>query len=85
MFILVAGGLILLFVASVAMKQRAVSEAKYNIAVSKVMSAILSSSEVAPVTHKVVNVPLVNYAFYWNNYFVGEIDVVGIIGQGLGD
>ena len=83
-FILVAGGLILLFFASVAIKQRAVSEAKYNIAVSKDLSAILSSSQVAAGTANVINVPYVNIDFDCNNYYVGEIDEVGNIGQSLG-
>src|SRR3989338_5872213 len=73
-FVLVVGGIILIFFIGIVTKQKSVSDVKQNIAMREALDTILVSSQVASGTSSLVNVPSINVEFDCNNYFVGDFD-----------
>ncbi len=73
-FILIVGGIILIFFIGLITKQKTVSTTKLNINIRESLDTIFTSSQVASGTANLINTPELEVDFDCDNYYVGEFD-----------
>src|SRR3989338_6677756 len=81
-FIIIVGGIILIFFIGLITKQKTVSTTKLNINIRESLDTIFTSSQVASGTANLINTPDLEVDFDCDNYYVGEFD--SGINKGLG-
>ena len=73
-FIIIVGGIILIFFVGLITKQKTVSTTKLNINIRESLDTIFTSSQVASGTANLINTPELEVDFDCDNYYVGEFD-----------
>lgn len=73
-FILIVGGIILIFFIGLIMKQKTVSTTKLNINIRESLDTIFTSSQVASGTANLINTPDLEVDFDCDNYYIGDFD-----------
>jgi hypothetical protein len=73
-FVLIVGGIILIFFIGIVMKQKTVSTTKLNINIRESLDTIFTSSQAASGTSNLINTPSLDVEFDCTNYFVGDYE-----------